>query len=101
MSENLRECVEQAISGDQKAIAALYRSSFNSSYFLSYYLLGDEKNAQGVVCESFIEVFSSLKNLKNPNAFSAYVKYVTAKITARRSAPSITMLFMLLRSNFI
>ena len=78
MSENLREYVAQAISGNKNAYGALYRLYFNSSYFMSYNLVGEE-NSTGIVCESFIEVFETLKNLKNPDAFGAYVKYVTAR----------------------
>lgn len=73
------EYISRALSGDKEAYAALYKSSFRSSYYIAIRLLGNEQDAFSAVQYAFSKAFSSLGKLKNPAGFDVWIKQLTAK----------------------
>ena len=73
--------VNSAIKGDTKSFEVLYDSISLELYKYSYYILGNEHDAEDVVSETFIEAIKGIKNLKHPETFKSWMfKILSARI---------------------
>ena len=61
MEQSIRELVERAKMGDQQAIAALYEKTSRKAYYLSLQLVKDQDQAQDILQDAFLKVFTNLK----------------------------------------
>lgn len=81
MEFNFSECVAKAQSGDADAFAKLYSLVYKDLYRIALCSLNNSHDASDVVSDTVLDAFSSIKNLKNQDAFKAWIiKILTVKI---------------------
>ena len=84
------EMVEAAKRGDQFAISEIYRSCYNTIYYVVKSIIVEEDTTQDVVQDSFMKAFRNLSRLENSAAFVPWMKRVatnTAKDWLKRKKP--------------
>jgi RNA polymerase sigma-70 factor (ECF subfamily) len=72
--------VAQAIEGDERAFATLYRRHARYVAGIAYRLLGKDSEVDDVLQEAFVDAANALRGLEEPSEFRAWV----ARITVRR-----------------
>ena len=92
---NEKELVKKAKGGDKNAFCALYAAYKDKLYRYAFYKLGNCEDAQDAVSDCIISAFENIKNIRKPEAFSAWIfkilhitctKYVKQQITARETS---------------
>ena len=73
MEQSMRELVERAKSGDQQAIAALYEKTNRKAYYLSMQLVKDQDQAQDILQDAYLKVFTNLNMLQQPENFQGWL----------------------------
>ena len=73
MEQSIRELVERAKTGDQQAIAALYEKTSRKAYYLSLQLVKDQDQAQDILQDAFLKVFTNLNMLQQPENFQGWL----------------------------
>ena len=73
MEQSIRELVERAKSGDQQAIAALYERTSRKAYYLSMQLVKDQDQAQDILQDAYLKVFTNLNMLQQPENFQGWL----------------------------
>ena len=73
MEQSIRELVERAKMGDQQAIAALYEKTSRKAYYLSLQLVKDQDQAQDILQDAFLKVFTNLNMLQQPENFQGWL----------------------------
>ena len=73
MEQSIRELVERAKMGDQQAIAALYEKTSRKAYYLSLQLVKDQEQAQDILQDAFLKVFTNLNMLQQPENFQGWL----------------------------
>ena len=73
MEQSIRELVERAKMGDQQAIAALYEKTSRKAYYLSLQLVKDQDQAQDILQDAFLKVFTNLNKLQQPENFQGWL----------------------------
>lgn len=78
MPKDLARVVLRAQQGDHSAFAELYEQTHNYYYFLVCKWLGkgNENDALDVLQESYLEIFKTIANLKNPDAANTWMTRV-------------------------
>lgn len=77
--------VKLARKGDTAAFAELYSEVYRDLYHCALYNLRNEHDACDVVSEAVLDAFSSIKNLKNEEAFKAWImRILFVKIKKRQ-----------------
>lgn len=72
-----QELIQQAIEGKQTAITELYERTYPNVYYTVKSLLrGDEDTVLDIVQDSYIKAFQSLKQLRDPRSFRAWIKQI-------------------------
>lgn len=74
---NLEELVASAAEGDKSAITKIYEQKAKAVYFTCMVFLKNEHDAADVSQEVWITVMGSLKGLKNPSGFEAWLNRIT------------------------
>jgi len=96
MSADLKQMVAAAQQGDAGAFEAIYSTTYNKVYYLALKTLKDEQDALDVVQDTFIEVFSHIKDLRDSSAFRGWLGKITInncnKIIKKKNAGKITLL---------
>jgi RNA polymerase sigma-70 factor (ECF subfamily) len=73
--------VKKARKGDASAFASLYKNIYKDLYRIAYLNLNNEEDAADAVSDAVLDAFSSLKSLKDENAFrSWFLSILFAKI---------------------
>ena len=92
-NEETVRLVGQASSGDEHAFEELFQEFSKTSYYVALKMLKDETEAEDVVQETAIQVYSKLNTLKDPATFFGWVKMITSNICKRRLEKHKAVLF--------
>lgn len=85
MDTNFARCVKKARDGDADAFAELYSAVYKELYRIALVNLKNQHDASDAVSDAVLEAFSSIKNLRDENAFKAWmIKILTAKIKRKQ-----------------
>jgi len=88
------EAVRRFLEGEEEAFNRIVRQWERKLYNLAWHMLGNREDAQDVVQETFLSVFKSIRNLRNPGSFSTWMYKITLNhCRARRKSRSLTLLF--------
>lgn len=71
-----KEYISKIIKGDEKAFEYMYKEYYNKIYILSLTILKNEVDAYDVTQEVFIEIYKSLKNLKDYKKFDYWINKI-------------------------
>lgn len=78
--KNNEEIILKAKSGDQEAITQIYNENVNKVYFLCLKFLKNSDDANDITQDTFVKVFTSLDQLKNPSALSSWILTIAANL---------------------
>lgn len=85
-TENFKKDVNLAISGDTQAFSRIYALVYEELYHTAFYSLRNEHDACDVVSETVLDAFSSIKKLRNEEAFKSWIfKILSAKIKRKQT----------------
>lgn len=72
--------IRKAQHGDVDAFSSIYKAHYNQVYFVACQYYRDEEIAKDIVQEVFILVFRKIKELRNPEAFSLWLRKITYSV---------------------
>lgn len=85
MNADFSQCVKKARDGDADAFAELYSAVYKELYHIALVNLKNQHDASDVVSDTVLEAYSSIKKLRDENAFKAWmIKILTAKIKRKQ-----------------
>lgn len=85
-SDDFKKNVKMAVKGDKDAFSRLYTLVYKEMYYTAYYSLRNEHDVDDVISETILDAFSSIKKLRNEEAFKAWIfKILSAKIKRKQS----------------
>jgi RNA polymerase sigma-70 factor (ECF subfamily) len=85
MSFDFSDCVKRAKGGDADAFAKLYSLVYKDMYHIALCNLRNQHDACDAVSEAVLDAFTSIKKLRDINAFKAWiVKILTVKIKKKQ-----------------
>ena len=73
MEQSMKELVEKAVEGDQQAIAILYERTNRKAYYLALQLVKDQDQAQDILQDAYLKVFTNLGMLQQPENFQGWL----------------------------
>ncbi len=82
--------VAEAREGDEQAMAALYRATYNLAYYVALQLVKNREDALDVMQDAYIRAFGRLRTLKDPARFESWLCRIvanTAKNQIKRKKP--------------
>jgi RNA polymerase sigma-70 factor (ECF subfamily) len=71
------EVIRRFLDGDEEAFTQIVRSYERKVFNLAWRMLGNREDAQDVAQETFLSIFKSLKNLRDPGSFSTWLYRIT------------------------
>ena len=71
--EELKAHVLLAKNGDKNSFCKLYELYYKDMYRFAYYTLGNQQDAEDVISETVLDAFSSIRSLKKPESFKAWI----------------------------
>jgi len=77
MKVNDREMVEMALKGDKEAFGKLVRIYQNAVYTTVFRIIGNFADAQDITQEIFIEAYTKLYQLKEPDKFAGWLRSIS------------------------
>jgi len=81
MNTDFALAVKKAKEGDADAFAELYALVYKDLYRIAFSNLKNQHDASDVVSDTVLEAYTSIKNLRDENAFRAWItKILTVKI---------------------
>lgn len=88
------EAVRRFLEGEEEAFNRIVRQWERKIYNLAWHMLGNREDAQDVAQETFLSVFKSIRNLREPGSFSTWIYKITLNHcrARRKSRSSITLL---------
>lgn len=85
MNTDLSHCVRKAREGDADAFAELYSTVYKELYHIALVNLKNQHDASDVVSDTVLEAYSSIKKLRDENAFKAWIiRILTVKIKRKQ-----------------
>ena len=81
-----KELVKKAKNGDTCAFGQLYELIYKELCKYAFYCLGNNEDVKDVVSEAVLDAFKSIKSLKNPNAFEAWMFRILSAKCKRKLA---------------
>ena len=87
------EAIRRFLEGDEQAFDQIVRRWETKIYNLAWRLLGNREDAQDVVQETFLSVFKSLRSLRTPENFPAWLYRITlnhCRVRWRTRTPEIS-----------
>lgn len=85
-TDDFRKNVKLAVGGDCEAFSRIYATVYEELYHIAFYSLRNTHDASDAVSETVLDAFSSIKKLKNENAFRNWIlKILAAKIKRKQS----------------
>lgn len=86
MKSGFSELVKKAQKGDSNAFAELYSAVYKELYYYALCNLNSPDDAADAVQDAVLDAFVGLKNLKNEEAFKAWMlRILTAKIKRKQA----------------
>ncbi len=79
--------------GNTEAFEPLFHEFERTSYYVALKMLGDAGEAEDVVQETAIQVYSKIASLRQPASFFGWVKMITSNICRRRLEKGKEVLF--------
>ena len=76
MEADLKDLVELSKEGDQEAIAQLYDRTSKRAYYLAKQLVKDEDQAQDIVQDAYVKVFTNLHLLEQVENFQGWLNTI-------------------------
>ena len=76
VEKDLKRLVELAKTGDQQAIAQLYEQTSCRAYYLAKQLVKDEDQAQDIVQDAYVKVFTNLPLLEQVENFQGWLNTI-------------------------
>lgn len=76
-NKDLTDIIKLAQNGDNKAFEQIYIEYAKSTYFIALKLLQNQENAEEVTQDIFVYVYNKISDLKDPQAFPAWLKKIT------------------------
>ena len=73
MEQSMKELVGKAAEGDQQAIAVLYERTNRKAYYLALQLVKDQDQAQDILQDAYLKVFTNLGMLQQPENFQGWL----------------------------
>ena len=73
MSLEAAELVQRAQDGDTQAFAELYSLVYKDLYRTALLSLGHEQDASDVVSDTVLDAYKSIKKLRDPSSFKAWI----------------------------
>ena len=64
--------VQRAKDGDDDAFVKLYEKVYKDMYKYAYYMLGNEQDAEDIISETVIDMYTGIKKLKNLSLFRSW-----------------------------
>lgn len=80
-TESDGELAQRAQNGDSEAFGILVRRYLSTISLLAYQKVGHRNDAEDIAQETFVRAFRSLKNLKDPNKFGAWVYNIAFRLS--------------------
>ncbi len=71
-----RYLVQRSQAGDRQAQQELYKLYVGAMYNICRRMMGNEDDAKDALQDAFIETFSKVKTLRNPDLFPAWIKRI-------------------------
>lgn len=93
MKTDFTEIVKAAQNGDRRAFEALYNLTRDSSYFIAFSITQNENDALDIMQDSYLKVFNSIRQLRNPDAFENWLNRIVANTAKNYIAKKKPMLF--------
>lgn len=84
--EEVKAYVLLARNGDTAAFCKLYELYYKDMYRFAYYTLGNKQDAEDVISETVLDAFSSIRNLKKPESFKAWIFRILSTKCKRQMA---------------
>jgi RNA polymerase sigma-70 factor (ECF subfamily) len=75
--EETDEAVRRFLEGEEEAFSRIVRQWERKVFNLAWRMLGNREDAQDVVQETFLSIFKSIRSLRDPNSFSAWLYKIT------------------------
>ena len=86
MKSGFSELVAKAKKGDSLAFAELYSAVYKELYYYALCNLNNSDDAADAVSDAVLDAFSSIKSLRNEDAFKGWmVRILTAKIKRKQA----------------
>jgi RNA polymerase sigma-70 factor (ECF subfamily) len=76
LAEKLEILIEGSIKGKRRSQEALYRRFAPAMYGICLQYASGEEDAQDILQEAFLKVFSKLEQVKNPAAFPGWIRRI-------------------------
>jgi len=97
MKVNDRELVEMALKGDKEAFGKLVRIYQNAVYTIVFRIIGNFADAQDITQEIFIEAYTKLYQLKEPDKFAGWLRSIALntckmRVRSRKNLPKNTII---------
>lgn len=73
----LTAVVTRAQAGDRDALSRLFNEYYNSVYYFALKTVRDQRIAEDITQESFIQVITSIRSLRDPALFGSWLRSVT------------------------
>jgi RNA polymerase sigma-70 factor, ECF subfamily len=67
------EAIQRFLEGEEQAFDLIVQLWEKKIYNLSWRMLGNREDAQDIVQETFLSVFKSIRNLRDPGSFSTWL----------------------------
>ena len=71
------QIIEKAQSGDMRAFEKIYQSTFSFVANVAYRVLGNREDAQEVLQETFMKVYSNLNNFRSEASLKTWIYRIT------------------------
>jgi RNA polymerase sigma-70 factor (ECF subfamily) len=71
------EAVLRFLEGEEEAFSRIVRRWERKIYNLAWHMLGNREDAQDIVQETFLSVFKSIRNLREPSSFPTWIYKIT------------------------
>ncbi len=88
------EAVQRFLEGEEEAFGQIVRRWEGRVYNFAWRMLGNREDAQDVVQETFLSVFKSIRNLRDPRSFSRWLYQITlnhCRARRRSRAPDFSL----------
>ena len=71
------EAVQRFLAGEEEAFSRIVRRGERKIYNLAWRMVGNREDAQDIVQETFLSVFRSIGDLRDPGSFSTWLYRIT------------------------
>jgi RNA polymerase sigma-70 factor (ECF subfamily) len=93
-SHEADQVIRRFLDGDEQAFTEIVRQWETKVFNLAWRYMGNREDAQDVVQETFLSVFKSAKNLRDPDSFSTWIYRITlnhCRSRWRRRPPEVSL----------